>query len=161
MNTEALKTFLVLAEERNFKMAAQRLFVVQSTVSARIQELEKELGQPLFDRRTRAMALTPAGQRLIPLARKMVDLEKELRDEAASGRLDCQRLNVGISDSIYYGFVETYLPEFLYKYPNISVSLISKSSSEMINLLRGDELDICLSFQPGSDPGSIRSGTRS
>ena len=45
LNIESLKTFLVLSEEQNFNKAAQRLFVVQSTVSARIQELEKELAE--------------------------------------------------------------------------------------------------------------------
>ena len=153
MNTESLKTFLVLAEEQNFNKAAQRLFVVQSTVSARIQELEKELGQPLLDRSMRTMTITPAGERLIPLARKMVDLEQEMRDEAESGRFDRQRLTVGISDSIYYGYVEIYLPEFLYLYPDISLSMVSRSSNDMLNMLRDDELDLCVSFQPGSDPG--------
>ena len=153
MNTESLRTFLVLAEERNFNKAAQRLFVVQSTVSARIQELEKELGQPLLDRKMRSMVITPAGQRLIPLARKMVELEKELRDEAEAGRLNRQRLKVGISDSIYYGYVEIYLPEFMYLYPDISLSMVSRSSNDMLNMLRDDELDLCVSFQPGNDPG--------
>ena len=153
MNIESLKTFLVLSEEQNFNKAAQRLFVVQSTVSARIQELEKELGLPLLDRSMRTMTITPAGQRLIPLARKMVELEKELQNEAESGRLARQRLSVGISDSIYYGYVETYLPEFLYLYPDISLSLTSKSSNDMLNMLRDDELDLCVSFQPGNDPG--------
>ena len=153
MNTEALRTFLILAEEQNFNKAAQRLFVVQSTVSARIQELEKELGQPLLDRSMRTMTITPAGERLIPLARKMLELEKELRSEAEAGRLARQRLTVGISDSIYYGYVESYLPEFLYSYPGISLSMVSRSSNDMLNMLRDDELDLCVSFQPGSDPG--------
>ena len=49
MNIEALKTFLVVAEVKNFTKAAQQLFVVQSTITNRIKELEKEIGQPLFD----------------------------------------------------------------------------------------------------------------
>ena len=87
MNTESLTTFLILAEERSVTKTAQRMFVVQSTISSRIQELEKELGQPLFERKPRSMVLTPAGQRLIPIARKMAALEKELRTEAESGDL--------------------------------------------------------------------------
>ena len=101
MNIESLTTFLILAEERSVTKTAQRLFLRQSTVSSRIQELEKELGQPLFERKPRSMTLTPAGQRLIPLARKMAALEKELRAEAEP-RQSCRwKLSAGISDSIY------------------------------------------------------------
>lgn len=153
MNTESLTTFLILAEERSVTKTAQRLFLVQSTVSSRIQELEKELGQPLFERKPRSMTLTPAGQRLIPLARKMAALEKELRAEAEPREPGRWKLSVGISDSIYYGYVETFLPEFLYRYPDISLSLTSKSSTDMINMLRDNMLDVCVSLLPGSDPG--------
>ena len=73
MNTESISTFLILAEERSVKKTAQRLFVAQSTVSSRLRELEKELGQTLFERKPRSMTLTPAGQRLIAPARKMMD----------------------------------------------------------------------------------------
>ena len=152
MNTESLTTFLILAEERSVTKTAQRMFVVQSTISSRIQELEKELGQPLFERKPRSMVLTPAGQRLIPIARKMAALEKELRTEAESRESGQWKLSVGISDSFYYGYVETFLPEFLYRYPDISLSLLSKSSTVMLNMLRDNTLDICVSLLPGSDP---------
>ena len=152
MNTESLTTFLILAEERSVTKTAQRLFLVQSTVSSRIQELEKELGQQLFERKPKSMTLTPAGHRLIPLARKMAALEKELRAEAEPRESDRWKLSAGISDSIYYGYVETFLPEFLYRYPDISLSLTSKSSTDMLNMLRDNTLDVCVSLLPGSDP---------
>lgn len=153
MKIESLKTFLILAEEHNVKKTAQRLYVVQSTVSSRIQELEKELAQPLFERKPRSMTLTPAGQRLIPIAQRIVAMEKELRSEAEIRGKNQYKLNVGISDSIYYGYLDTFLPEFIYKYPDISVSIINKSSSDMLNMLRDDSIDVCASFLPGTDPG--------
>ena len=151
MNTDALKTFLVLSELRSFRKTAQQLYIAQSTVSSRIQELERDLGQTLFDRKPRGMTLTPAGHRLIPIARRIVDLEKDLREEAVSKTV--WQLNLGVSDSIYYGCVDTCLPEFVYNYPDISLTVISKSSSDMLNMLRDNELDLCVSFLPGSDPG--------
>ena len=151
MNTDALKTFLVLSELRSFRKTAQQLYIAQSTVSSRIQELERDLGQTLFDRKPRGMTLTPAGHRLIPIARRIVDLEKDLREEAVSKTV--WQLNLGISDSIYYGCVDTFLPEFVYNYPDISLTVVSKSSSDMVNMLRDNELDLCVSFLPGSDPG--------
>ncbi len=151
MNTDALKTFLVLSELRSFRKTAQQLYIAQSTVSSRIQELERDLGQTLIDRKSRGMTLTPAGHRLIPIARRMVDLEKDLREEAVSKTV--WQLNLGISDSIYYGCVDKCLPEFIYNYPDISLTVVSKSSSDMVNMLRDNELDLCVSFLPGSDPG--------
>ena len=151
MNTDALKTFLVLSELRSFRKTAQQLYIAQSTVSSRIQELERDLGQTLFDRKPRGMTLTPAGHRLIPIARRIVDLEKDLREEAVSKTV--WQLNLGISDSIYYGCVDNFLPEFVYNYPDISLTVVSKSSSDMVNMLRDNELDLCVSFLPGSDPG--------
>ena len=67
MNTDALKTFLVLSELRSFRKTAQQLYIAQSTVSSRIQELERDLGQTLFDRKARGMTLIPAGHRLVPV----------------------------------------------------------------------------------------------
>lgn len=151
MNTDALKTFLVLSELRSFRKTAQQLYIAQSTVSSRIQELERDLGQTLIDRKSRGMTLTPAGHRLIPIARRMVELEKDLREEAVSKTV--WQLNLGVSDSIYYGFVDKFLPEFVYNYPDISLTVVSKSSSDMLNMLRDNELDLCVSFLPGSDPG--------
>ena len=153
MNTESIKTFLVLAEAQSVKKTAQQLFVVPSTVSSRLQELEKELGQTLFERKPRGMALTPAGQRLLPMARRMVALEQELRDAAEPTTHDQWKLIVGISDSLYYSYVEAFLPEFLYRYPDISLIMRSRSSMEMLNMLRDDKIDLCVSFVPGIDPG--------
>ena len=103
--------------------------------------------------------MTPAGQRLLPLARRMLTLEQELRDAAAPRERSQWKLSVGISDSLYYCYVEAFLPEFLYRYPDISVTMRSRSSSDMLNMLRDDEIDICVSFLPGTDPGmeAIRS----
>ena len=153
MNTEALKTFLVLAETKTVKKAAQQLFVVPSTVSSRLQELEKELGQALFERKPRGMELTPAGKRLLPMAGRMLALEQELRNAAIPEIRDQWKLSVGISDSLYYSYVEAFLPEFLYRYPDISLTIRSRSSADMLNMLRDNEIDLCVSFLPGTDPG--------
>ena len=153
MNTESLKTFLVLAEVQSVKKTAQQLFVVPSTVSSRLQDLEKELGQLLFERKPRGMELTPSGHRLLPLARRMLSMEQELRDAAAPRPHDQWKLTVGISDSLYYCYVEAFLPEFLYRYPDISLTMRNKSSTDMLNMLRDDEIDLCISFVPGTDPG--------
>ena len=64
-----LRHFVAVAEELNFTRAASRLFLAQQALSSSIKQLENELGQPLFVRDTRRVALTPAGETLLPRAR--------------------------------------------------------------------------------------------
>src|SRR5712692_9951091 len=65
---ESLRKFVVVAEELSFTRASRRLHVVQSGVSSAIQGLERELGATLFDRDRHRVALTDAGQALLPEA---------------------------------------------------------------------------------------------
>jgi DNA-binding transcriptional LysR family regulator len=72
IDIEQLKVFLVAAETLNFSETARRLMFSQPTVSKRIQDLERALKNPLFDRSSAQLKLTDAGKTLLPLARKMV-----------------------------------------------------------------------------------------
>jgi len=69
MELRQLEHFVAVAEERNFTRAAERVVIVQSGLSSSIRALEAELGAELFDRNTRRVSLTPAGQALLPEAR--------------------------------------------------------------------------------------------
>lgn len=70
MELRQLRAFVAVAEERNFTRAAERLYVVQSAVSATVQALERELGAILLDRSTQPVHLTDAGHALLGEARK-------------------------------------------------------------------------------------------
>ncbi|GAB3875161.1 hypothetical protein GCM10029964_018600 [Kibdelosporangium lantanae] len=73
MDTRHFAYFVAVAEELSFTKAAQRLYAVQSTVSAAIKALEAELGSPLFDRSTRSVTLTTAGAAFLPEARAALE----------------------------------------------------------------------------------------
>ena len=84
MDLDRLKSFLQVAETRSFSLAAASLNVTQSTVSARIQALENEVGKPLFERGPRGTELTKAGVELESYAKRIAQLWEQACENVAS-----------------------------------------------------------------------------
>ena len=91
MEFHQLRYFLQVAERGNFTRAAEDLMVSQPALSRSIQKLEEELGQPLFERQTRSLALTDSGKLLQVRARQILALiehtKAEITDDGQTGRL--------------------------------------------------------------------------
>ena len=150
MNTELLKTFLTLAEVKNFRKTAQILFISPSAVTCRIHELEKETGQALFERKNKTLILTTFGYQMIPYARRMLELEKDIKKLNSSNKFH-DVLKIGSCDSIYEHYVHPHIPDFLRKNPDISLNIINRSSSDLLNALHDEEIDLALDFLPSSN----------
>jgi DNA-binding transcriptional LysR family regulator len=73
VDVQRLRCFVMLCEELHFTRAASRLHVDQSALSRQIRGLERDLSLRLFDRSTRRVELTDAGERLLPEARRTID----------------------------------------------------------------------------------------
>lgn len=78
LDMRLLRSFVAAAEELHFSRAAARLYLAQQALSRHIRELEQHLGMSLFDRTTRRVTLTPAGERLLPGARQLLELHDAL-----------------------------------------------------------------------------------
>jgi len=101
MDTRQLEYFVAVAEELNFTRAAQRMFAVQSTVSAGIRALERDLGTVLFARSTKSVTLTPTGEVVLPEARRALEAVDRVRSAAAQSSAGIRgRLRVGIFTNI-------------------------------------------------------------
>lgn len=85
MEIRQLRTFVAVAEEQSFTRAADRLYVVQSVVSATLQTLERELGTTLIDRTSHPVSLTDAGQALLAEARNTLEAAEAAVDEVRGG----------------------------------------------------------------------------
>jgi DNA-binding transcriptional LysR family regulator len=85
VSLDQLSYFVAVAEEGNIGRAARRLHISQPPLSRQIRSLEGELGVPLFLRTTQGVQLLPAGQRLLPRARDVLDAVARMRMAAAEG----------------------------------------------------------------------------
>ncbi|NED85970.1 LysR family transcriptional regulator, partial [Streptomyces sp. SID11233] len=74
-----MRAFLAVADELHFTRAAARLYLAQQALSRDVRRLERELGAQLFVRSTRSVSLTPEGELLVPLARRLLDAHDALR----------------------------------------------------------------------------------
>ena len=101
MDIETMKTFLVLADTKNFTRTAHQLFIAQSTVTNRILELEKELNVTLFERNNRSVELTPAGERFSLYAAGVIRLTETAMAEISSIHKFENTLRIGSADSVY------------------------------------------------------------
>lgn len=146
MNIEALESFVLLAENRNFTKTAEIQYVVQATISNRINELEKYVGKDLFVRDNKNVSLTKAGKNFLPYAKRILMLRKEGVIKARSTGAYDDRLSLGTVDCIYEGMISPLVKEYFTKFPNIAVKLKLNHSDEIIRLLADDILDVGLVY---------------
>ncbi|MFD8808522.1 LysR family transcriptional regulator [Streptomyces sp. NPDC059597] len=146
-----LEQFLVVADERHFGRAAERLFMSQPPLSQSIQRLERGLGVRLFDRGPGGVALTPAGEAFAVDARRLLDSQS-----AAIERV--RRVAAGLEGVVRVGYVSVlshlYLPGFLRavaeELPGLRVHLHHDSSTAVAELVRSGALDLGFLRDPAS-----------
>jgi DNA-binding transcriptional LysR family regulator len=122
MELRQLKTFRVVATLQSFNQAALALNYAQSTVSEQIKALENDLGAPLFDRSSRQIALTPAGELLLQYAQKMIDIEEEARSEIAEPKEPHGSLSIRVPETVSIYYLPRVLEAFCKRYPRIGLN---------------------------------------
>lgn len=142
MNIESIETFVILAENGNFTKTAEMQYLVQSTVSNRINELEKYVGKALFIRNNKNVKLTKSGEAFLSYAKRILLLKKDAIIKARSIGIYEDRLALGLVDSIYNGIVSPIIKKYFLTFPNIAVKLKVNHSEEIIKLLDDSILDI-------------------
>ena len=142
MELRHLRYFLTLADELHFGRAAQRLAISQPPLSVAIQQLEAEVGAPLFMRNSRGVQLTAAGQALVPAAQAAIDGAAQALHaarDAASGQVG--RLSVGFAGTMLYRGLPQMLRRFQAEHARLQLTLRELSSSEQIVELQHARLD--------------------
>ena len=144
MDLRQVDYVLAVADTGSFTRAAEKLYVAQPAVSVSIRRLERELGLRLFDRTSRRVALTDAGESFVARARRIASEAAELTTEMAAFAAGTRgRLRV----SAWY-HVEPRLTDFLRdltaEIPEIDVTIVELPSSEAIDAVRVGDLDVAL-----------------
>ena len=139
-----------LYKEGNFSKAAAKLFISQPALSMAIQKTEASLGMPLFDRSTRPMRLTPAGEIYIAAIRKTQYLEQDLSQQIQDIKsLKTGTVSIGGTNYINSYILPDILAGFNQEYPELKISLKEGSAYQMESMLKERTIDLSISCDPG------------
>ncbi|WP_421989255.1 LysR family transcriptional regulator [Roseococcus sp.] len=152
MNIKQLEAFIAIARHGSFVEAAERLNLTQSTVSARIKELEQDLAVALFDRSRRQIQLTPKGRELLDYADRVIALQREIKRRIGSPEALAGVVRIGVAELI----AVTWLPRFTAmvreRYPAVILQFEVAMNPSMVNGVRSGDLDIALIIAPERQP---------
>ncbi|MBT2595948.1 LysR family transcriptional regulator [Arthrobacter sp. ISL-72] len=154
MELRQLRYFLVVADELHFGRAAERLHITQPPLTVAVKGLERELGVQLFDRTTRRVTLTAAGQAFKDRIQSAVaDLDDAAGDVADVAAGKSGKIRVGFVSSASYTTVPEAIRAFRQRRPRIDLVLHPLTSGEQIEQLLDGNLDLGLIRDPGDVPG--------
>jgi DNA-binding transcriptional LysR family regulator len=150
LDSRSLRQFVAVAETLSFRQAAETLHMSQPPLSRAIRQLEGRLGTPLFERDTQSVKLTAAGQRLLPLARRILRLLAEAQ-EAVSAHHVPERLHIGLTSAVESQWFEKVARAI--EAQHIQPVVSNDTSPRLVQLLSRGRLDAAFIALPTRTPG--------
>ena len=152
MNLNQLQYVLSVAEHRSFSLAAENLFISQSTLSQQIMNLESELGVKLFLRTTRDVQITEAGRAFLEEAaeilRRTEGLKQTMSDYAG---LLKGTINIGAINALETIHFSQIITDFYSAFPQLTVNIVGNSSYPLLEALENRSIDIAFLTRPFPD----------
>jgi len=156
INLELYRVFCETARNGNVTKAAESLFVSQSAVSQSIMQLEDKLGCKLFNRSKRGVKLTAEGEVLFSYADNAVSLIENAQDKISCMKnLREGEIKIGASDTACSLFLLPFLSRFNAEYPEIHISVVNRTTQELIMLLKNGTVDISFVNLPVEDDSTL------
>ena len=144
-----LRCFLAVADHRHFTRAARELGLAQPSVSAQVRGLEADLGSELFHRMKGNVTLTPAGEALLPFARRILaDVDAATSEVSDVAGLARGRLAIGATPSLAATLVPPVLARFHGAHPGIELTLREAGSMDLVAAVEEGVVDIALVILP-------------
>ncbi|MFD0653331.1 LysR family transcriptional regulator [Streptomyces malaysiensis subsp. malaysiensis] len=143
MELQQMRYVVAVAETNSFTRAAERCLVVQSALSHQIARLEKELGARLFERTSRRVCLTPAGEAFLPAARQCLDAAERAAAEVAAAVGEVRgRLAVGLIPTVTAVDIPGALRDFRERYPHVRIRLRVGASDDLVEQVKEGAIDV-------------------
>ncbi|QKW30470.1 LysR family transcriptional regulator [Streptomyces similanensis] len=153
MQFQQLQYFVAVAETRHFTRAAELVHVAQPSLSQQIKALERELGADLFLRARGNIALTDAGEALLPLARRILaDADTARHEVQELAQLRRGRVRLGATPSVCTGLLPDVLRAFHDRYPGVHLLVEESGSHDLVRHLARGALDLALVVLPLPTP---------
>jgi LysR family hydrogen peroxide-inducible transcriptional activator len=153
MELHQLRYFLAIAETSSFSRAAERCHVSQPSLSQQIKKLEDQLGQRLFDRLGKRVALTEAGKMLLDRVSVIIshieNAEREIRD---SREVLNKRLSIGALPTIAPYFIPPLVEHMVARHPDIELTIHEDLTKNLVAATAAGELDLAIMALPINDP---------
>ncbi|MDT0343638.1 LysR family transcriptional regulator [Streptomyces litchfieldiae] len=143
MELQQMRYVVAVAETNSFTRAAERCLIVQSALSHQIARLERELGARLFERTSRRVRLTPAGEAFLPAARQCLDAAERAAAEVAAAVGEVRgRLAVGLIPTVTAVDIPGALRDFRRQYPHVRISLRVGASEDLVEQVKQGTIDV-------------------
>lgn len=148
LNLKQLQTFVQVIDLGSFRGAAERLNTTQPNISARIKNLETQLGVTLMDRDAGAVQLTPQGRKLLVKARQVLAASDDFIAAAEDDALFEGVLRLGVTETIIHSWLGRYVHALNTRFPNVDVELTVDLSDGLTAALKSRTIDLAIQSGP-------------
>ncbi|WP_052097611.1 LysR family transcriptional regulator [Achromobacter sp. RTa] len=142
------ETFYWVARSGGFRAAAIKLHTTQPAVSARIAQLEQELGVNLFDPNNRRASLTARGSMLLTYVERILRLKDEMISAVADPTAMRGKFTIGVSETLVYTWLSDLIESISTDFPNITIDLSVDTTPEITRRLLALDVDLALMAEP-------------
>lgn len=139
-----LQVFICITQEKTITAAAEKLFLSKPAVSMSLSELEKQLGQPLFERKNNRLFINDLGKQLLPLADEQVERSKLISSLFTDEHQLNGKLRIGASNTVGNHLLPAMLSDFRKRFKHQNQSLLIDNSQTISDQIKDYELDIGL-----------------
>ncbi|MES2186706.1 MAG: LysR family transcriptional regulator [Pseudomonadota bacterium] len=157
LSTRQMRAFVHVARIGSFTRAAEQAHMTQAGLSILVREMERQLGCRLFDRTTRMVVPTPAGQQLLPVAERLLaDLDDVVERLGAEGAAARQTLRIAATPLVSSHLLPQVFASFRQRWPQVQLRLFDAGLDDVQALVAGGEADLGLGFFFKAVPGLER-----
>ncbi len=131
--------------EGSISKAAQKLFVSQPSLSIMIRKIEEDVGVPLFDRTSKPLRLTQAGEEYIKATEAISLIEREFENYVnAYNQLVTGSLTIGANQLLSSQVLPDYVARFIRRYPGIDLHMVDDNPTVLENMISSGQLDLVI-----------------